>query len=68
MDTASPAKNEVVVHSATTPCLCVPRVRSEVSPHFEVFLVPSVPKKPPPPDRWCKEERDRCALLLQQEL
>nr|CAB3480625.1 unnamed protein product [Digitaria exilis] len=40
----------------------------QVSPHFEVFLVPSVPEKPPPPDRWCKEERDRRALLLQQEL
>ncbi|OEL31630.1 hypothetical protein BAE44_0007350 [Dichanthelium oligosanthes] len=25
----------------------------DVSPHYEVFLVPAVPEKPPPPDRWC---------------
>ncbi|RLM74687.1 hypothetical protein C2845_PM15G00490 [Panicum miliaceum] len=24
----------------------------QVSPHYEVFLVPAVPKKPSPPDRW----------------
>nr|CAB3486371.1 unnamed protein product [Digitaria exilis] len=29
-----------------------------VSPHFEVFLIPAVPEKPPPPDRWFAEEID----------
>lgn len=40
-----------------------------MSPHYEVFLVPTVPKKPSPPDRWSKKEQDRHrALLRQQEL